>query len=69
MNLKDAGSAKMAPYLAMFAFSNLGGWAGDHLITQRAYPVAAGRKAINTLGVPCRAISAASSSGPTEAQC
>lgn len=50
VSLKDAGSAKMAPYLAMFACSNIGGWAGDHLITQRAYRVAAARKAINTVG-------------------
>ncbi|KAK9806410.1 hypothetical protein WJX73_003076 [Symbiochloris irregularis] len=50
VNLKDAGSSKMVPYLAMFACSNLGGWAGDHLITQRAYPVEAARKTVNTVG-------------------
>lgn len=53
VDMKDAGAAGTLPYLAMFACSNLGGWAGDHLISQRGYRVAAARKAINTVGESC----------------
>ena len=49
-SLTQVGSAKMAPYLAMFATSNAGAWFGDALIGQHGYPVAAARKSVNSLG-------------------
>lgn len=50
--LASAGSAKMLPYLVMFAMSNVGGYAGDWLIGRR-YSVARARKMVNTAGVHC----------------
>mmetsp|Transcript_1443 Transcript_1443/g.4290 ORF Transcript_1443/g.4290 Transcript_1443/m.4290 type:complete len:472 (+) Transcript_1443:170-1585(+) len=47
--LASAGSAKMLPYLVMFAMSNVGGYAGDWLIGRR-YSVARARKMVNTAG-------------------
>ena len=53
-SLAKAGTAKVLPYLVMFATSNLGGWAGDHLIATRRASVAGARKAVNSLGArPC----------------
>ena len=49
-NLASLSSAKTLPYLAMFLTSNLGGWAGDYLITMRLTSTAGGRKAVNTIG-------------------
>jgi len=43
---------KVAPYVAMFACSNAGGWAGDWLIAQpRGWRVADARKAVNGAGM------------------
>ena len=50
VNLASLGGVKTLPYLAMFASSNLGGWAGDHLIHRRKIPTATARKSVNTLG-------------------
>jgi ACS family sodium-dependent inorganic phosphate cotransporter len=44
------GPLKALPYLVMFALSNAGGWAGDALILRWHQPVAAARKAVNTIG-------------------
>ena len=49
-NLASLSGTKTAPYLVMFLTSNLGGWAGDYLITQRITSTAGGRKAVNTIG-------------------
>ena len=49
-SLADLGGVKTAPYLVMFATSNLGGWLGDHLIATRRAGVAGARKFVNTLG-------------------
>jgi len=49
-SLAKAGTAKVLPYLVMFATSNLGGWAGDHLIATRRASVAGARKAVNSIG-------------------
>ncbi|CAL8466206.1 g5742 [Coccomyxa elongata] len=49
-NLADLGWIRTAPYLVMFATSNLGAWAGDYLISTRRVTTAGGRKAVNTLG-------------------
>ena len=51
-SLADLGPVKTAPYLVMFAASNLGGWLGDHLIARGVAGVAAARKTVNTLGAP-----------------
>ncbi len=51
-SLASLSSAKTLPYLVMFLTSNLGGWAGDYLITQRITSTAGGRKAVNTIGMP-----------------
>ena len=50
-NLASLSGTKTAPYLVMFLTSNLGGWAGDYLITQRITSTAGGRKAVNTIGI------------------
>ena len=47
--LATAGSAKMLPYIVMFAMSNVGGYAGDWLIEHR-FSVAHARKIVNTVG-------------------
>ena len=52
-NLASLSGMKTAPYLVMFLTSNLGGWAGDYLITQRITSTAGGRKAVNTIGIFC----------------
>lgn len=49
-NLASLSGTKTLPYLVMFLTSNLGGWAGDYLITQRVTSTAGGRKTINTIG-------------------
>lgn len=49
-NLASLNSAKTLPYLVMFLTSNLGGWAGDYLISLRFTSTAGGRKAVNTIG-------------------
>ena len=54
-NLASLSGTKTAPYLVMFLTSNLGGWAGDYLITQRITSTAGGRKAVNTIGTFCLA--------------
>ena len=54
-NLASLSGTKTAPYLVMFLTSNLGGWAGDYLITQRITSTAGGRKAVNTIGTSCLA--------------
>ena len=54
-NLASLSGTKTAPYLVMFLTSNLGGWAGDYLITQRITSTAGGRKAVNTIGTACLA--------------
>ena len=51
-SLTQVGTAKMLPYLAMFATSNAGAWFGDALITQHGYSVASARKAVNSMGAP-----------------
>lgn len=50
VDLSSMGSAKMLPYLTMFATSNAGGWAGDWLINRKILGVGAARKTVNTLG-------------------
>ncbi|KXZ44588.1 hypothetical protein GPECTOR_65g206 [Gonium pectorale] len=50
VELNSLGGAKTVPYLVMFLMSNVGGWAGDWLITRRRSPVGAARKVVNTLG-------------------
>ncbi|CAA7394817.1 unnamed protein product [Spirodela intermedia] len=50
VSLQEMGSSKMLPYLNMFVFSNLGGWAADHLITRRVLSVTRTRKLLNTMG-------------------
>lgn len=52
-NLADLGWIRTAPYLIMFATSNLGAWAGDYFISTRRMTTAGGRKAVNTLGAIC----------------
>ena len=49
-DLADLGAVRALPYLAMFATSNAGGWAGDWLAGARGWGVAAARKAVNTAG-------------------
>ena len=49
-NLASLSGTKTLPYLVMFLTSNLGGWAGDYLISQRLTSTAGGRKTINTIG-------------------
>jgi len=49
-NLASLSGTKTLPYLVMFLTSNLGGWAGDYLISQRVTSTAGGRKTINTIG-------------------
>jgi ACS family sodium-dependent inorganic phosphate cotransporter len=44
------GPAKCLPYLAMFAASNAGGWAGDALIINKMATVGGARKLVNTVG-------------------
>ncbi len=51
-NLASLSGTKTVPYLVMFLTSNLGGWAGDHLISQHITTTAGGRKTVNTIGVP-----------------
>ena len=51
-NLASLSGTKTLPYLVMFLTSNLGGWTGDHLISQRVTSTAGGRKAVNTIGAP-----------------
>jgi hypothetical protein len=48
--LSTTGSAKMLPYIVMFAMSNAGGYAGDYFISKRV-SVARARKIVNTIGV------------------
>lgn len=50
VSLQEMGSSKMLPYLNMFVFSNVGGWAADHLITRRVLSVTRTRKLLNTVG-------------------
>ena len=49
-NLSDLGWIRTAPYLIMFATSNLGAWLGDYLISTRKVSTAGARKTVNTLG-------------------
>lgn len=51
--LATAGSAKMLPYIVMFAMSNVGSYAGDWLIGRR-FSVARARKIVNTVGAQPR---------------
>lgn len=48
--LAALGPAKCLPYLAMFAASNAGGWAGDALIINKVATVGGARKLVNTIG-------------------
>lgn len=50
-DLASLGSIKTLPYLAMFASTNFGGYAGDFLIRRRRMPVAQARKVVNTIGM------------------
>lgn len=49
-NLAALGPVKTLPYLVMFVMSNVGNLCGDWLITRRRWPVAAARKAVNSVG-------------------
>ena len=53
-NLAALGPVKTLPYLVMFFMSNVGNLCGDWLIMRRKWPVAAARKAVNTVGAGCR---------------
>ena len=46
----------MLPFLNMFVFSNMGGWAADYLITKRIMTVTITRKAMNTVGFVVAAV-------------
>ena len=49
-DLARLGLVKTAPYLVMFATSNIGSYIGDYLIASRRSSVAQARKIVNTLG-------------------
>lgn len=48
--LSDLGSLRTAPYLAMFASSNFGGWLGDALVVGQQFPVVSARRVVNSIG-------------------
>lgn len=49
-NLSELGGLRTAPYLAMFASSNFGGWLGDNLIVGQQYAVVSARRVVNSIG-------------------
>jgi len=56
VDLADAGALKIAPYLFMFFFSNLGGIAGDWLVNTGRLSVRNTRVAINSVGFAMAAV-------------
>ena len=56
VDLADAGALKIAPYLFMFCFSNVGGVLGDWLINSGALSVRGTRVAINSVGFAVAAL-------------
>ena len=56
VDLADAGALKVAPYLFMFCFSNVGGFLGDWLINSGTLSVRGTRVAINSVGFAVAAL-------------